>query len=197
MSTATDSSPKFSSETDTDDLIRSIVNRLLFVVGATLFCWLILAIVIYTTSFPVLPSPVEGQPPEAASMLSVRFAAGILITHFVSTFCIQTFAPASIVRERLFSNSMLSALVLALCFSITLVAPVLPPDAVPYIKQATIIAFHPAFIVANFLLTAATGLLMYWYREIRIMDIIEIYWGLGVMFLLGLATALTIAVAAA
>ena len=83
---------------------------------------------------------------------------------------------------------------MSLCASITLVTGILPPDTVTYFKSALAIAFQPAFVIANFLLCAVCGLGIYWARESRIVDMVEIYWSLGLMLLLGLSIALVMAI---
>jgi hypothetical protein len=177
-----------------EDSVRVIIQRLVFISGVSILFWLAFNVFLYTTPFPALPPIQDGQPPEAPAILSVRVGAGILIVHYLSVLCTQTFAASRVIRARLISNTMFGGLLICLCVAVTMVVPLVPPDTVLYLKQAMAIAFHPGFVVANFLLCTLSGFFVYRYREVLIADMTELYWSLGLMFLFGLAIALVTAI---
>ena len=92
---------------------------------------------------------------------------------------------------------MFGGLILAICVAISIAANLVPPDAIPYLKQAIAFAYGPPFVIANFLLCTLTGFFIYRFRELILACMIELYWSLGLMFLLGLAIALLMAIAQA
>lgn len=184
-------------EDQREDTVRVIVQRLMFISSTEIFCWVVFVVFLHFMRFPVLQPNVEGQPIEGPDMLSVRLAANLLLTQFVSQLFIQAFAARHIVRARMISNTMFGGLVLSLCVAITVAANLIPPNAIPYLKQAIAIAYNPAFVIANFLLCSLSGFLLYRFREVRFACMVELYWSLGLMFLLGLAIALLAAIAQA
>jgi hypothetical protein len=178
-----------------EDTVRIVLQRLIFISSAVFFFWFVFTMILHFTSFPVLQASREGQTAPAPSMLSVRIAAGFLITHFISMLFVQSFAAGRLVRARLISNTMFGALILAISVAISMAANLIPLDAIPYLKQAIAIAYSPPFVIANFLLCTLAGFFIYRYREVRMLCMIELYWSLGLMLLLGLAIGLLLAIA--
>lgn len=192
------SSTKIKSGLDADyypheDSVKLIVTRLLWIGTISIISWLAIGAIVFLTQFPPTGQR-QGLGIHETHILSVRFAAAILIAHFVSVVVVQVFAPRAVNRARLASNTMFSLLVLSICVSISVVAHLVPTPALPYLKPAFEIAFQPTFVISNLLLSGIAGLMIYWSRETRLADIVEIYWSLGLMFLLGLSTALVMAV---
>lgn len=183
------------SDEQQEDTVRVIAQRLIFICVTVFAWWIAFIVMLYFVSFPPIQPVAEGQPAVAPEMLSVRLASGLLITHFLSVLCTQAFAARRILSARLISNTMFGGLILSLCVAISLVAGLVPPNAIPYLKKAIEIAYNPAFVIANFLLCTLTGFLLYRFREARLACMVELYWSLGLMFLLGLAIALLQAVA--
>ncbi len=177
-----------------EDTVQLIIGRLAWIATTSIVFWIMVCTIAFFTQFPPPGQKQEGLGIHEPHILSVRFAAAILISHFLSVVVVQVFAPRAVNRSRLASNTMFSLLVITICASISIVAHLLPAPASPYLKPAFEIAFQPTFVIANLLLSGITGLTIYWSREIRLADMVEIYWGLGLMFLLGLSTALVMAV---
>lgn len=198
MSSSTNAPPSIQNFADRqEDTVRVIIQRLLFISSAVIFSWFVLAMILHFTSFPALQPPSDGQPSQGPAMLSVRIGAGLLITHYLVTTFVQMFAARRLVRGRLISNTMFGGLILAICVAISIAAKLVPPDAIPYLKQSIVIAYGPPFVIANFLLCTLTGFFIYRFRELFLACMIELYWSLGLMFLLGLAIALLMAIAQA
>lgn len=177
-----------------EDSVQLVVARLLWIATTTIGFWIVVGTIAFFTQFPPIEQKQEGLGIHEAHILSVQFAAALLIAHFLSVIAVQVFAPRAVNRCRLASNTMFSLLVLTICVSISVVARLVPAQALPYLKPAFEIAFQPTFVIANLLLCGITGLMIYWSREMRLADMVEIYWGLGLMFLLSLSTALVMAV---
>jgi len=198
MRSATESNTSVQNVEDhREDSVRVIMQRLLFILGTSAFCWAVLGVIIYTTSFPAMTPVQEGQIPPGPELLSIRVAAGILISHFVSVLAVQILAPRAVIRSRLISNTMLGGLLTCFCAVFSVIGQLVPSDAVPYMKQALSIAYYPPFVIANFIAGIVVGLMIYIYRETRPADQSEIYWCLGLMFLYGLSIALVMAIAGA
>lgn len=177
-----------------EDSVQLIISRLVWIATTSIVFWIVVCTIACFTQFPPIGEKHEGLGLHEPHILSVQFAAAILISHFLAIVTVQVFAPRAVNRSRLASNTMFSLLVLSICASISVVAHLVPAPALPYIKPALETAFQPTFVIANLLLSGITGLTIYWSREIRLADMVEIYWGLGLMFLLGLSTALVMAV---
>ncbi|MDZ4834638.1 MAG: hypothetical protein SGJ27_12740 [Candidatus Melainabacteria bacterium] len=177
-----------------EDTAKLIIGRLLWIAVTTIASWVVVGVLIHFTHFPAYPRKLDELGIYQSPILSVQFAAAILIAHFVSVFVVQIFAPRAVNRARLASNTMFSALVLSLCASVSVVSRMIPVQGIPYLNSAIQLAYQPTFIIANLLLCGITGLMIYWSREIRLADMVEIYWSLGLMFLLALSTALVMAV---
>jgi hypothetical protein len=177
-----------------EDNVRLVLARLFRIAATTIVSFIIVGAIVSLTQFPPAGQRQEGLGIHETHILSVQFAAAILIAHYVSVLMVQIFAPPAVNRARLASNTMFSLLVLTLCVSVSVVAHLVPVQALPYLKPAFEIAFQPTFVIANLLLCGITGLTIYWSRETRLADMVEIYWSLGLMFLLSLSTALVMAV---
>lgn len=194
MSSTTNIKPA-SKKTPSEDTVQLVITRLLWVALNTIAAWIIVGAIAFFTQFPPLGQRQEGLGiNQTHNLLSVRFSALILIAHIVSVLSVQILAPRAVNRARLASNSMFSLLVLSICASVSVVAHLVPLQALPYLKTSFEIAFQPLFVIANLLLSGITGMMIYWSREMRLADMVEVYWSLGLMFLLGLSTAVIMAI---
>jgi hypothetical protein len=177
-----------------EETVKLIITRLMWIATTTIASWITVGLIAYLTHFPVPADRPDSLNAHQPHMLSIRFVAAILIAHLVSVMTVQIFAPRAVIRGRLASNTMFSALVLSLCASLSVVAHLVPPTGLFYLKTSLEIAFDFTFVIANIFLCGIIGLMIYWARETRLADMVEIYWSLGLMFLLALSTALVLAV---
>ncbi len=103
MSTNESSANLPSLEHERDETVKLVLDRLIFIVCASVLCWCAIGGILFSTSFPSLAPAVEGKPLEGPVLLSVRLGAAILIAHFVSVVLVQLFAP--IVHQEFFIRS--------------------------------------------------------------------------------------------
>lgn len=170
------------------DTARGVVLRVLTVSTVTFIFWLgVVGLIMFT---PYGTEDPLGKASDAPHEFSVRLAGFILLVHLASGLCIQLLAPGMVIRFRLISNTLFSLLILTMCVALMLVSPVIPEMGVPYVKSAAALAFQPAFIVVNCLVSLLIGTFTYRWRNEPMFDLSEIYWNMGLMLLVGLAIAL-------
>lgn len=176
-----------SNEHGSSEPAKLIVFRLIWTSFTVLLCW---GALLATLSLVNLPQAASNETQAETSLVSCRIAAFILIVNFLSISMVNFLAPSHVLRGRLVSNTIFGGLLLAILAALTLVAQILSANTYNLFKAGVQIAYQPSFLSANLVLSALTALIIYGFRRVKLADMTEVYWGLGLMFLFGLAISL-------
>ncbi|MBX9666891.1 MAG: hypothetical protein K2X93_04695 [Candidatus Obscuribacterales bacterium] len=168
--------------------VKLVVSRLLWASFTALLCWGALVATLAMVNLPQLTPAGDSQ--GETSLVGCRIAAFILIINFLSVFLVNLLAPLHVLRARLISNTIFGGLILAILTALTLISKVLPANTYTIFKGAVKTVYDPSFLTANLISSALCALIVYFFRGVRLADMTEVYWSLGLMFLFGLAVSL-------